>query len=236
MQDISNLSSPNTEAIVVVAVCVLSAVFMVRFLIALLLEERRLIKVRRLTLRKSGRFSTPIRARVLHSAQAEVGETRISASSEHIGSSRLGIVRLSDKNIGRSTKLRWLLMALVISATLHESAEAAESAGQKDETKSPTQQSGQHNTVSAVALPAPSPLPSPAITGPLQGTPPIVRYGPGSAAWSITLTPTFQYGRFFTRGDLSFVRATSFTPGNAFGPTGANPNQSRGVMEAGFMF
>ncbi len=61
-------------------------------------------------------------------------------------------------------------------------------------------------------------------------------YGPGSAAWSITLTPTFQYGRFFTRGDLSFVRATSFTPGNAFGPSGANPNQPRGVMEAGFMF
>lgn len=61
-------------------------------------------------------------------------------------------------------------------------------------------------------------------------------YGPGSAAWSITLTPTFQYQRFFTRGDLSFVRATSIAPGNAFGPAGTNPNQPRGVIEVGFLF
>jgi Putative beta-barrel porin-2, OmpL-like. bbp2 len=61
-------------------------------------------------------------------------------------------------------------------------------------------------------------------------------YGPGSAAWSITLTPTFQYQRFFIRGDLSFVRATSYTPGNVFGPTGTNPNQPRGTVEVGFLF
>jgi hypothetical protein len=61
-------------------------------------------------------------------------------------------------------------------------------------------------------------------------------YGPGSAAWSITLTPTFQYQRFFTRGDFSFVRATSFTPGDVFGPHGTDPNQPRGVIEVGFLF
>jgi hypothetical protein len=61
-------------------------------------------------------------------------------------------------------------------------------------------------------------------------------YGPGSAAWSATITPTFQYQRFFIRGDLSFVQATSITRGYAFGPTGANPNQPRGVIEAGFLF
>ena len=61
-------------------------------------------------------------------------------------------------------------------------------------------------------------------------------YGPGSTAWSVTLTPTFQYQRFFARGDLSFVRATSITPGSAFGPAGTNPNQPRGVMEVGFLF
>ena len=61
-------------------------------------------------------------------------------------------------------------------------------------------------------------------------------YGAGSASRSITLTPTFQYQRFFARGDLSFVRATSFTPGDVFGPTGTNPNQPRGVVEVGFMF
>jgi hypothetical protein len=61
-------------------------------------------------------------------------------------------------------------------------------------------------------------------------------YGPGSAAWSITATPTFQYQRFFARGDLSVVRALSLTPGAAFGVAGASPNQPRGVIEVGFMF
>ena len=61
-------------------------------------------------------------------------------------------------------------------------------------------------------------------------------FGPGSAGWSITLTPTFQYQRFFARGDLSFVRANSFTPGDVFGPAGSNRNQPRGVIEAGLLF
>jgi hypothetical protein len=61
-------------------------------------------------------------------------------------------------------------------------------------------------------------------------------YGPGSGAWSLTLTPTYQYQHFFARGDLSFVRATSFTPGNVFGFSGRNPNQPRGVLEIGFLF
>ena len=34
-------------------------------------------------------------------------------------------------------------------------------------------------------------------------------YGPGSAAWSLTVTPTFQYKHFFTRGDVSFVLSTT---------------------------
>lgn len=61
-------------------------------------------------------------------------------------------------------------------------------------------------------------------------------YGPGSAAWSATLTPTFQQGRFFTRGDLSFVRANNITPGAAFGSLGTNRNQPRAVLEVGFLF
>lgn len=61
-------------------------------------------------------------------------------------------------------------------------------------------------------------------------------YGPGSSAWSLTLTPTFQQGRFFARGDLSFVRANSITPGAAFGTLGANQNQPRAVIEIGFLF
>jgi hypothetical protein len=61
-------------------------------------------------------------------------------------------------------------------------------------------------------------------------------YGPGSAAWSVTLTPTYQHKWFFTRADLAWVRANSITPGSAFGSAGLDRNQPRGVLEVGFMF
>ena len=61
-------------------------------------------------------------------------------------------------------------------------------------------------------------------------------FGPGSAGWSATLTPAYQHQRFFVRGDLSWVRAVSYAPGDAFGPTGMNANQPRGIIEAGFLF
>jgi hypothetical protein len=61
-------------------------------------------------------------------------------------------------------------------------------------------------------------------------------YGPGSGAWSVTITPTFQAHGFFLRGEFSFVQATNFTAGDAFGLLGMNQNQTRGVIEAGFMF
>ena len=50
------------------------------------------------------------------------------------------------------------------------------------------------------------------------------------------MTPTFQHGGFFVRGDLSYVHANSITPGDAFGRTGMNQNQPRAVGEIGFMF
>ncbi len=61
-------------------------------------------------------------------------------------------------------------------------------------------------------------------------------FGPGSAGWSATLTPTFQSGGFFVRGDLAYVRATNYTPGDVFGPAGMNRNQPRAVAEIGFLF
>jgi len=61
-------------------------------------------------------------------------------------------------------------------------------------------------------------------------------YGPGSSAWSMTLTPTFQHRRFFVRGDLSFVQTGSDSPGYSFGREGMNRNQPRGIIEAGFLF
>ena len=61
-------------------------------------------------------------------------------------------------------------------------------------------------------------------------------YGPGSNAWSVTLTPTYQNHAFFLRGEFSLVQARSFTPGDAFGTRGLNDTQPRGVVEAGFLF
>ncbi len=61
-------------------------------------------------------------------------------------------------------------------------------------------------------------------------------YGPGSAATSFTLTPTFQKAGFFIRSDLSWVHASSYTAGDVFGKTGSNANQARAVAEIGFIF
>ena len=61
-------------------------------------------------------------------------------------------------------------------------------------------------------------------------------YGPGSTAWSITLTPTYQYKKFFARTDISFVQAGNITPGDAFGLFGTKSGQTRGVVELGFLF
>jgi hypothetical protein len=61
-------------------------------------------------------------------------------------------------------------------------------------------------------------------------------YGPGSAATSFTLTPTFQYGGFFFRGDLSYVHLGSAAPGAGFGTLGAAVDQTRAMAEFGFIF
>jgi hypothetical protein len=61
-------------------------------------------------------------------------------------------------------------------------------------------------------------------------------FGPGSDGLSFTVTPTFQHGGFFVRADLSWVHATGYVPGDAFGSTGANANQPRAMAEIGFIF
>ena len=61
-------------------------------------------------------------------------------------------------------------------------------------------------------------------------------YGPGSIARSATLTPTYQAGGFYIRGDLSWVHAGSYTPGDVFGSGGVNSDQPRAMAEIGFIF
>jgi hypothetical protein len=61
-------------------------------------------------------------------------------------------------------------------------------------------------------------------------------YGPGSQAWSLTLTPAYQKQAFFARGELSITQAANYTPGDAFGPDNSHPSQTRGMVETGFIF
>jgi len=73
-------------------------------------------------------------------------------------------------------------------------------------------------------------------TGDANAGAPSLIYGPGSNAWSLTVTPTYQKGAFFARGELSYVKATSTTPGFVFGPTGTNTSQTRLLVESGILF
>ena len=53
---------------------------------------------------------------------------------------------------------------------------------------------------------------------------------------SVTVTPSYQKGGFFLRGDLAFVHLGSLTPGDGFGSLGLNTNQTRAMAEIGFIF
>ena len=61
-------------------------------------------------------------------------------------------------------------------------------------------------------------------------------YGPGSNAFSFTVTLTYQKGAFFLRVEGSVVHVKAMTPGDGFGKLGSNDTQARGVVEAGFLF
>jgi hypothetical protein len=59
-------------------------------------------------------------------------------------------------------------------------------------------------------------------------------YGSGSNAWSVTLTPTYQWKVFFARADLSYVGLGSASTG--FGEPATATSQVRGMLEAGIVF
>src|SRR5437773_2619217 len=65
---------------------------------------------------------------------------------------------------------------------------------------------------------------------------PNLMYGPGSKAWSITVTPTYQYKIFFARAEFSHVGTSGTTAGLVFGPNGTNTTQTRAVFEVGILF
>lgn len=73
-------------------------------------------------------------------------------------------------------------------------------------------------------------------TGSLGNGAPSLIYGPGSGAWSLTVTPTWQKGIFFVRGEGSYVRAFDVVPGFGLGRDGDRHSQVRGMIEAGLLF
>jgi hypothetical protein len=70
---------------------------------------------------------------------------------------------------------------------------------------------------------------------PAAGSANLLIAGPGSSAWSITLTPTFQYRRFFARLEGSYVGASNVTPGFAYGPGLDRDTQASVYFEAGVL-
>ncbi len=59
-------------------------------------------------------------------------------------------------------------------------------------------------------------------------------YGPGSRAVGLTLTPIYQYKHWFIEGEMSYVHVYHFTPGEAFGENGNQPNQFVAMINTGF--
>jgi hypothetical protein len=58
-------------------------------------------------------------------------------------------------------------------------------------------------------------------------------YGPKSDAWSLTLTPTYQFKTFFVRGEVSYTGLDGAAPGAGFGSEGTKDNQTRFMIELG---
>jgi len=75
-----------------------------------------------------------------------------------------------------------------------------------------------------------------ASTGSVADNSPNLLYGPGSNAWSLTVTPTYQYERFFARAEFSYVGANHTAAGSAFGASGTKKTQARLLAETGFLF
>ncbi len=73
-------------------------------------------------------------------------------------------------------------------------------------------------------------------SGTLANGAPSLIYGPGSNAWSFTITPTYQQGIFFARAEYSYVGAGNTTPGFAMGPSFTDTSENRLLFETGVIF
>ncbi len=63
----------------------------------------------------------------------------------------------------------------------------------------------------------------------------LLGYGRGSKAWSLTLTPTYQKGIYFIRGEVAYVKVDNLT-GLGFGSGLTKDTQTRVAVETGVLF
>ena len=68
------------------------------------------------------------------------------------------------------------------------------------------------------------------------GTSTNLLYGPQSKATAFTLTPTFQKGTFFVRGERAYIKIDDFAAGSGLGPNGTDKSQTRALIETGILF
>jgi hypothetical protein len=61
-------------------------------------------------------------------------------------------------------------------------------------------------------------------------------FGPGSGAFSFTITPTYQWKYYFARAEFSWVKANNTTSGEAMGPNLDGNSQTRVLVETGILF
>jgi len=64
----------------------------------------------------------------------------------------------------------------------------------------------------------------------------LLGFGPKASGWSVTLTPTWQKGIFFARGEFSYTQFNSLGDGLGLGPNADQKSQARGVIETGVLF
>lgn len=73
-------------------------------------------------------------------------------------------------------------------------------------------------------------------TGGFANGAPSLLYGPGSHAWSLTITPTYQQGIFFARAEGSYTGIGGSAAGFEFGSNFDKSSQVRLMVEAGVLF
>ena len=65
---------------------------------------------------------------------------------------------------------------------------------------------------------------------------PTLLYGPGSSAFTLTLSPTIQFQKYYARVEISMIRLYDYSSQLGFGSNSQNPSQFRGIFELGILY